>query len=490
MQQSPFSRRAFLAGTGVAALSSMAQGAPPASTAPNIVYIVCDQMRGDALGLLGNPNAYTPNLDALARRGVCCERWFSNNPVCAPSRATAFTGRYPHEHGKTTNKDGDLPDTLSGTMLGHFRDRGYRIGWVGKNHTYEKRVFRDIDTASIRNREPFRNYPPDVTPWWHSDMYWPEEECFGALNTRDAIRFLEDSAKDQPFFLHVSYFDPHPPYFAPASVAEEFGKRDMIIPPSVPPEKLSSRLADYARALNFDRMSDADLRQTMRYYHASIAWGVDQQVGAVVKALEDRGLMDNTILVFTSDHGDFMGHHGMVRKGMFHYDDLLHVPMIWYAPGHFEGGRRIHTPGAHVDLYPTLVDLSGGEMPKGLSGDSYAPALCGEVHNDADRAIYASATYGLLPEDYFEDESDATETDEEGERAMHRGVMKHTTEGSNRTAMIRTHDWKLIRNDTGGHELFDLSGTVGEQENEWDAPGNDDVKRDLMKRLEGFWSWG
>ena len=489
--QNAVSRRTFLgaaaASVGTAALTQSAP-ARAMDRPPNVLYIVCDQMRGDALGLLGNPNAHTPNLDQLAQDGVCCTRWFSNNPVCAPSRATAFTGRFPHEHGKTTNHDGDLPDQMDGTLLGHFAERGYRLGWVGKNHTYEEKVLRGLDFYKTRTREPFRKYPPGVPPWWHGTMEWPADECHGALNTKDAIEFLETSTSEQPFFLHVGYFDPHPPYFAPKETVRQFGAREMQLPENIPPEALSQRLADYARALCFEQMDDEVLEFTMRYYHASIAWGVDAQVGVLMAALEESGLRDNTVVVFTSDHGDFMGHHGMVRKGMFHYDDLLHVPMIWNAPGRIEGGRRVEAQGAHVDLFATLAGLTGGDTPEHTSGTSYAGVLRGDTPPDAERTVYASATYGELPENYF----DAPEElyNMERKKPLHETIMDLVTQGTRRTDCVRTRDWKLIRNETGGHELYKLDGGTEERENVIGDPTHKGIRETLEREADKHWAWG
>lgn len=480
------SRRAFLgtaAATGWAAAAGgrARAGAPP----PNVVYIVCDQMRAGALGCLGNPNAHTPHLDRLAARGVCCTGWFSNNPVCAPSRATAFTGLYPHEHGRTTNHNGAPPDRLEGTLLGHFAARGYRLGWVGKNHTYANPVLRRLDFYRERNREPFRKYPPLVPPWWHGSLYWPEDDCYAPQNTRDALAFLDSQPADQPFFLHVNYFDPHPPYFAPSATLEVFNSREMRLPPPTPPAALSPRLAAYARAMAFDAMTGADLRQTMRHYHAAIAWGVDAQVGALVDALEARGLLDNTILLFTSDHGDFMGDYGMVRKGMFHYDALLRVPMIWHAPRLFPGGRTLDAEGAHVDLFPTLAELTGGPAPARVSGRSYAPLLRGE-EAAGPRTVFASATYGDLPAGYFD--APAPLVAPSREQPLHKVVMDQTTAGTRRTAMVRTRDWKYIRNETGGDELYALAGGP-ERENVLGAPAHHAVEAALRQQVEAFWPW-
>lgn len=184
------SRRAFLAQAAAPVLlAGQARDKPP-----NIVYIICDQMRGDAMGCVGHPNVRTPNLDRMAAEGTTFERCFVNNPVCLPSRQSAFTGRYPHEHGALSNQGNTIRD-WSGTLVDTFQKGGYRTGWVGKNHTYNKPLLGKLDFASIRDREPFRAYNGMVPPHWHTDVYWDEEKCYAEINTNEALRFLDARRK-------------------------------------------------------------------------------------------------------------------------------------------------------------------------------------------------------------------------------------------------------------------------------------------------------
>ncbi|NIA15545.1 MAG: sulfatase-like hydrolase/transferase [Nitrospiraceae bacterium] len=479
-------RRKFMSRVGAGTLA-ISGGVAWAGTAPNVVYIVCDQMRGDALSCLGNPNAHTPNLDRMASQGTLFENWFSNNPVCVPSRVTAFTGLYPHQHGCLDNKTGSRIRKIEGSMLGHFRSRGYRLGWVGKNDTYAKGALRGLDMCRIRAREPFRRYNGFVPPWWHSDMYWPEDECSASLNTRDALEFIDTATNGEPFFLHVSYFDPHPPYFAPAKCMGRYVSADMQIPPYVAPEKLDGRLAEYQQALHYDRFPDADLIETMRYYHAAVEWGVDDQVGRILDALETKGLAENTIVVFTSDHGDFMGHHHMVRKAMFHYDALLHVPMIWFAPGRIRENVRTKTLGQGVDLFPTLVDLTGGKIPKGLPGRSVRPWLEGGGDEDDDHAVFASAAYGDLPRDYFDHPEPFSDFD--GGVPLHLRVQDLTWTAKSRTAMVRTREWKLILSETRGPELYHMPQGGLETLNVINEPETSAIRSELEAKLRRVWSW-
>ena len=481
-----FLKRGAVAAAGAVGCPAFAQGKAK-DRPPNIVYIVCDQMRGDALSCLGSPNVSTPNLDRMAKDGVLFERCFSNNPVCVPSRVTAFTGRHPHEHGHLTNHSRALPHSTRDSMLEHFQERGYRLGWIGKNHTFRKDVLRKLDVSSIRAREPFRKYSPEVTPWWHSDMSWPEEKCFASLNTRESVRFLRGAKRDEPFFLHLSYFDPHPPYFAPSACAARRKAEDMSLPANIPAEKLGPRLAESARAMGFGEMGEAGLRDTMRYYYASIEWGVDQQVGQVLKALEETGQEQNTIVVFTSDHGDFMGHHRMVRKGMFLYDSLLHVPMIWYAPGRIAKGHRVRNLAQGVDLFPTLVDMSGGEVPEDLPGRSQKPFIEGKSETNENDCVFASATYSDLPKDYFDKPEQYAE--KERGKPLHSRVLDLTCGDTCRTAMVRTQEWKLILSESRAAELYHMRGGTVEQENVIDQRSAESIRRELEGKLERQWRW-
>ena len=454
---------------------------------PNVVFILADQMRGDALSALGHPVARTPYLDRMAAEGVLVANCFTNNPVCVPSRVSFFTGLYPHQHGNLANVSRQFLNGLEHNLLGYFLDRGYRIGWVGKNHTFRREVLDVLDTTHIRAREPFRSYNRFVPPFWHSDMYWPEKQLHGHLNTEEGVTFIRQARKDEPFFLHLSYFDPHPPYMAPSSYASSYQLNKQHLPEYVPPEHLSDRLADQAKALHYDRIEDTDLTETLRYYYASIEWGVDLQVGRILQALEDRGLAENTIVIFSSDHGDFMGEHRMVRKGMFLYDALLHVPMIWYAPGRIRKGLRVENLAQGVDLFPTLIDLTGGKTPHDLPGRSLRPFLEGIKLEEEDYTIYASAAYSDLPEGYFDHPEPPLRQD--SDVPFHSRVERLTWQAENRTAMARTDEWKLILNETRPPELYHMAGGWIERENVAGEREHRKVRQSLEQKIGELWRW-
>src|SRR5262249_38346832 len=156
------------------------------------------------------------------------------------------------------------------------------------------------------------------------------------------------------------------------------------------PSLLGGRLEDYCRAMKFDKISDTDLTETMRYYYASIEGMVDHQVGRIMAALSTKGLIERTVVLFTADHGDFMGHHRAVRKAMFLNDALLHVPVIGRAPEIPARGGRTEALAQGIDIFPTLIDLTGGKPDSSLPGRSLNPFLAGKERPDARHTIFTS----------------------------------------------------------------------------------------------------
>lgn len=452
----------------------------------NILLMICDQMRGDALGFLGCPNARTPHLDRLAARGASFDNCFVNNPVCMPSRKSMFSGLYPHQHGSLTNQHGQRLE-VPGSMVDHFQRRGYRVGYIGKNHTYRDAALVSLlDTAKLRDREPFRAYNRYVPPEWHCDTYWPAEETFAWRSTREALDFLDRTRDGNPFFLTVSYFDPHPPYMAPSEYTARYRSDQMKLPSFIPPSTLGGRLEDFCRAMKFDRIKDSDLTETMRYYYASIEGMVDLQVGRLMSALESKGLLENTIVLFVSDHGDFMGQHRAVRKAMFLYDALLHVPMIWLVPGMTARGLRLRALAQGIDIFPTLADLTGGKLENDLPGHSLKPLLIAGDRSDDRPAIFTSAGYGEWPRELIETNRLKSANPE---TPLHTHVEDGSDVLQHRQSMVRTREWKLILSESRGPELYRMNGGWTEQANVAGQKEFASVRKDLEQRLTAWWRW-
>ncbi len=250
---------------------------------PNFILIITDQMRGDALSCLDNPNARTPTLDKMAKYGVLFENAYCNNPVCLPSRVSMFTGLYPNQHRTLTNK-GPFWKSMESTIFDLFKKQGYKLGYIGKNHmlNVDKSVLEAyFDYYHFVDREDFRAYSKYVPPYWHGDTYEPSELCFTTTHTNEGIEFINKT--DDPYFLVISYQDPHPPYMAPSEYSSKFSSDEMRIPDYVPASSLSHRLDDYYHAMKFDEIKDSDLTETMRYYYASISY-IDSNVARIEHA--------------------------------------------------------------------------------------------------------------------------------------------------------------------------------------------------------------
>ncbi len=451
---------------------------------PNIIFIICDQMRGDAFGASGNSVVNTPNIDKLANEGVMFSNAFVNNPVCIPSRVSMFSGKYPTETGVYCNRSKTPWLNFEKSFPWYLKQAGYTVGYVGKNHAFIRSELDKFDQLNERNREKCRAYSKFVPPNWHCDIFWPEEDCNPAKNSQDAVDFINKNDGKQPFFLTVSYFDPHPPYMAPARVTSKYCSNDIILPEYINPENLGERISNQQKALMYDKQTKYDLKETMRYYYSAIEWGVDEQVGKIIKALEEKGICDNTVIVFTSDHGDFMGEFNMVRKGMFMYDALMHVPMVWYAPGYIKKGLKVDKLVQNVDIFPTLLDLACTDIPKDIAGKSLKGLLNGE-DVELNKYVFGAAAYSTLPEKYWEDPEPYYNP--KSEKPFHSRVEDLTWESKYKTAMVRTKDWKLIVSETDKPELFFMDGKGVERKNLFGDAKYNAIFLELKAKIQTNW---
>lgn len=256
------------------------------------------------------------------------------------------------------------------------------------------------------------------------------------------------------------------------------------MPEYVDPKKLGERISDQQRALRYDKQTEYDIKETMRYYYAAIEWGVDEQVGKIIEALEQKGIDDNTVIVFTSDHGDFMGEFNMVRKGMFMYDALMHVPMIWYAPGNIKKGLKVDKLAQNVDIFPTLLDLAGADIPKDIAGKSLKGLLNGK-NIEVNKYVFGAAAYSKLPENYWDNPEPYYNP--KAEKPFHTRIEDLTWESKQKTAMVRTLDWKLIVSETDNPELYFMDGNNVERENLFGNVDYNAIYQELKAEIQKNW---
>ena len=360
----------------------------------NVLFLICDDLNCD-LGCYGHPLVKSPNIDRLAARGVRFQNAYCQYPLCGPSRASFMTGMYPDQtliHRNSVYIRERVPNVE--TLSQMFRKNGYFATRIGKIYHYG--VPRHIGTSG--HDDPYswdytinpRGRDKDDEPLIFSlrpgqfggTLSWlaaegTDEEQTDGIGATEAVKLLMDYSKqNKTFFLAVGFYRPHTPYVAPARYFDMY-PRDRIVVPQIPDGYLETIPSPARRSLTRKRsnvnLPDNLARQAIQGYYASITF-VDAQVGRVLDALKESGLADNTVVLFTSDHGYHMGEHGHYQKTTL-FENAARVPLIITNPGMTTKGETTKTPAEMVDFYPTLAELCGLEGPKSLSGVSLAGAL-------------------------------------------------------------------------------------------------------------------
>lgn len=360
----------------------------------NVLFLICDDLNCD-LACYGHATVRSPNIDRLARRGVLFDRAYCQYPLCGPSRASFMTGLYPDQtliHRNSVYVREHLPNVT--TLSQMFRKAGYFATRIGKIYHYN--VPRHIGTGG--HDDPY-SWDYTINPrgrdkddeehifslrpgsfggtlsWLAADGH--DEEQTDGIAASEAVQLLRQYAEDQrPFFLAVGLFRPHTPYVAPTKYFSMYPV-DQIDVPEVPDGYLDSLPAPARKSLT-RKKEQVNLpvelaREAIQAYYASITFA-DAQIGRILDALRETGLEENTIVLFTSDHGYHMGEHGHWQKTTL-FENAARVPLIIAGPRVAAGGQVAHSPVEMVDFYPTLAELCGLEPPSYHSGVSLVPAL-------------------------------------------------------------------------------------------------------------------
>lgn len=494
---------------GAASMPLISKGSGPiVGGKPNFLVICCDQLQSYALACNGNPDVKTPNIDRLAKEGCSFRRAYCNNSVCMPARSTMITGLYPRQHGCITNGT-KLPEDIP-TLPQVLSRNGYRTHAVGKLHfqplssrdsaeSLESWMdgtitslpenyygFQSIDfigghvnycfgdyTNELRRDHPgvYEQYA-QKNALWASDgiepawkMPVPAELHYNNWIADKTIRFMESSRND-PFFVWCSFPDPHFPFAASEPYADMYDPASIeICPTAFEPveelETLQSRRDFFGQLYQFD---EKNLREATAQYYGMITH-VDDCIGKMLNVLEQSGLMENTIIVFLADHGEYLGSHHLIRKADWMYEELARVPMIWRVPGALSAGEGSERVVSQVDLVPTVLDYAGldeteldtrenfSAPPLPLPGCSLKPLLSG----------------GRLPEE----KPAFLEYDEDWHASGFYRVR--TLIGPRYKLVVYTH--------TGGGQLFDLKADPYERKNLWDRAELSTVKASMMEAL-------
>jgi arylsulfatase A-like enzyme len=340
---------------------------------PNIVFLFADQWRGSATGYEGDPNVKAPNLDRLAKESLNFRNAVSVLPVCTPYRAALMSGRYPTSTGIFMN-DLHLPDKEF-CIAEALKEAGYTTGYIGKWHIDGNGRSAYIPPERRQGWEYWKAFECSHnymnSPYYSGDSnvkkHWEGFDSFA--QTKDAQQYIRDNASgSKPFALMLSYGPPHSPHQAPKKYVEMYPIDKIKLPPNVP-AKDQPKVKKFAQG-----------------YYAQCTI-VDECVGEILKTLEETGLADNTIVVFTSDHGETLGSHGVKENWkQVAWSESAHVPFLLRYPAVQKGKARVvTTPLTTPDIYPTLLGLAGIGIPKTVEGMDLAPLL--REGRDEDRAV-------------------------------------------------------------------------------------------------------
>lgn len=431
---------------------------------PNVVVFMTDQQRGSTVLPGHRLKAFTPRLDELRADGVTFTHAYSVSPHCCPSRTSFFTGRYPSEHGVWNNVN--VANALSrGPREGirfwseDLSKAGYQLGFAGKWHVsnttnpadygwdeclvtapgagpaavsfdQQRRDSRSREIAKLatapgttdEKRPEAEIIRPGYPRYRH---YGVNEDPFNdAAVVQSAIDFLRDRDNaGEPWFLYVGTLGPHDPYEVPQRFLDLYDPSEIELPDNFS-DPMIDKPALYRRTRDrFDQLTEAEHREAIRHYLAFCSYE-DELFGRVWNAVADAGQLANTILVYASDHGDYVGDHGLWCKGLPAFDAALHIPTVIGGPGlaGVANGRQVTTPVSIVDLGPTLLELCGTEPAAPMSGHSLVDVINGDDRPVHDELIFQS----------------------NGNEAY--GIQR----------VIRTDRWKLVVNYFDYDELYDL----------------------------------
>jgi len=384
-------RRDFLAGVAVTA-GSVALGAPENSTKqkrPNLIYVFADQLRYSSCGYAGDEYARTPNMNAMAAQGCNVHQAISSTPVCAPYRASLMTGKYQSSTGMVINEIRLSPEH---ECFGHALTRaGYNTGYVGKWHLWANQLgHHNLIKNGFVPPGPYRlgfdnfweaynfNHFYYRSPYFNDDanphirkQYEPDGQ------TDVAIRFIDKAAKkEEPFALFLSWGPPHSPW-GQGNVHPRYAEmfRDVQIPLSPNYSTRSDSYSDQWQKLPPD--FDANVREDMRTYYAQVA-NLDWNLGRIMKALDDQRLAEDTILVFTSDHGEMFGSHGRHGKLIF-YEEASRIPFLVRWPRKIRASSISEVLLGTPDIMPTLLSMMEIPIPSTVEGADLSEAIVGNT---------------------------------------------------------------------------------------------------------------
>jgi arylsulfatase A-like enzyme len=452
---------------------------------PNIIFIITDQQRFDTIAALGFPHMDTPNLDRLVNEGTTFTNCHISAPSCAPSRASLFTGYYPHTTGILKNAD-----RWEHSWIELLAESGYRCVNVGKMHTYpyhtplgfheryvvenkdrylEERYYFDEWDKALRargvvkqQREQYRALPDYNESLGAFDWNLPVELQSDMFVGDMAAWWIDTYPQTEPLFLEIGFPGPHPPYDPSPEYAEPYMKKDLPLldvtqeeldnqPEPFKKMRVHNTEVDHDSVVHMLNPTEEQRHRQRAYYLANVTM-IDEKIGKILTSLENKGYLENSIIIFTSDHGDCLTDHGHSQKWTM-YDTITRMPMIVWAPGRIAAGKQIDGLCQQMDIGPTILEWAGVEIPETMEAKSLLPALEGDDWQPRNFVYAEHSKDGILQETDF-------------------------------MTMVRSKDWKLVHfMDEPWGQLFDLENDPDEVNNLWDDAASQEKKQELLAEL-------
>lgn len=471
-------RRDFIQAAGVAA-------APQPGRKPNVLILLSDQHRPDWLTCNGIDAVPTPNLDRIAERGIRFTRAYCPYPVCTPSRMSFLTGVHAHHHGVMDNVT--TLDWRRRTVAHTFANAGYVTGLIGKMHFldghthgfdfrlgfndwlmylgpkarhfadeiasypgYEKTIYDtgsglpEIDGLWRGNRSPWLG---TATPKQTLASDLSSEDQFDSFVARETSKLIR-RYKDQPFFVIAGFLKPHAPFHPPREYADKFPPERVALPDAGDLTQYPGHIR--AAAARYREMGEHRLRMIRAGYCGNLQF-VDSCIGEVYRTLETEGLLDDTIVIYTSDHGEMAGDHGLFQKFVF-FEPSVGVPLIVSYPRKLARGKVSDALVEYIGIYPTLAELAGLPRPQGIDAASFANVCRDPAHRGPDAAF---AEFALATAPRY---------------------------------MVRTARYKYNFNEGDRAELYDLEADPGERRNLAGVASHARTQRDLHDRLIAWYN--
>jgi len=420
----------------------------------NVLVIMCDHHRYDALGCLGNPIAHTPNLDRLASESIRFSACYTQSPVCAPARHSLATGQYVHRHGVLNN--GYKPFPGMKTVAHALEPRGYRRQCLGHMHWTDLEMDHGYERY-VTQQEWIETMPAPALARWNAERIGPirrttggpsprtKEQYWGHHVAANAVEFMKDAVENGDTFLcWTAFTEPHPPFYPPTEFYARIDHNDIVLPERIPEGAGPAHPDILHKRDEWKHLTDVERKQMIAGYYGMVGL-VDSYIGQLLETVDELGIRDDTIVIWTSDHGDQMWENELYLKFIMR-EASTHIPLLMRIPG--TSARVRDELVEHIDVFPTICDLVGAEIPESVQGRSLMPLLNREP------------------------------TPADGRDAVFSQI--------GRVQMIRTTDWELNVYDGEPGELFNLRTDRQEHDNRINDPTCSAIVESLFERIKAW----